>query len=286
MMRSNPIAIRRIDSDDENSSDGDDGGVVHSFQQLVLEQGAAQDGEFCVGSLPTTNRRRARLHHQQKQFGTSLPAAPVLRSTRTRMTPSIPPISLTESEKREESTSPSYGSLRESQLAKRFLDGPSSYREKGSNEIKQWSRVRFQQQSSPGERMHGLRDQTDDKSSSLSALLSTTESSGPTSSFVDTEYSLQQEDVLSTSLTGLELLQRGLSAGGADDRPPDASHLSSWSSSGNNTYENASSEQEDVYTSTFDIQNHMSPLPDDEEEEDDDEEEEEDESPMFDLDME
>jgi hypothetical protein len=41
-----------------------------------------------------------------------------------------------------------------------------------------------------------------------------------------------------------------------------------------------------VYTSTFDIQNHMSPLPDDEEEEDDDEVEEEDESPMFDLDME
>lgn len=88
MMRSNPIAIRRSDSDDDNSSDDDDdNGVVHSFQQLVLEQDVAQEGEFCVGSLPTTNRRRARPHHQQKQFGTSLPAAPILRSTRSRMTP-------------------------------------------------------------------------------------------------------------------------------------------------------------------------------------------------------
>ena len=202
----------------------------------------------------------------------------------------IPPISLTEPEQREESTSPSYGSLRDSQLAKRFLDGPSSYREKGSNEIKQWGRVRFQQGSSPGERMREPGNQTGEKSSSLSALLFTTESSAPTSSFVDTEYSLQQEDVLSTSLTGLELLQRGLSAGGGDgtggdDQPPDASHLSSWSSSGNNTYDNTvSAEQEDVYNSTLDIQNHMSPLPDDEEEEDEDEED--DESPMFDLDME
>lgn len=196
----------------------------------------------------------------------------------------IPPISLTKPEKREESTSPSYGSLRDSQLAKRFLDGPSSYREKGSNEIKQWGRVRFQQESFPGERMQESGNQTDEKSS-LSALLFSTESSAPTSSFVDTEYSLQQEHVLSTSLTGLELLQRGLAtAGGGDDRTPDASHLSSWSSSGNNTYDNAGSEHEDVYNSTFDIQNHMSPLPDDEEE--DDEDEEDDESPMFDLDME
>lgn len=47
MMRSNPIAIRRSDSDDDNSSDDDDdNGVVHSFQQLVLEQDVAQEGNF------------------------------------------------------------------------------------------------------------------------------------------------------------------------------------------------------------------------------------------------
>lgn len=182
----------------------------------------------------------------------------------------IPPIALTQAERvrHEGATSPSYGSLRESQLAKRFLDGPSSYREKGSNQIKKWSRVRF---ASPGEEQHSA-----EKSSSLAEILSTQ----PQSSFVDTEYSLQQENVLSTSLTGLELLQRGLSV---DDRTPDASHLSSWSSSGaSNTCDNNA--EEEVTNNNSDMHNNMSPLPDDDDEEE--EEEEHDESPMFDLDME
>lgn len=90
MRRSNPIAIRRNDSDEEDGDDDDNGvGVaINSFQQLVLSQGA-QENEFCVGSLPTsgnTNRRR-RIHSQKQQLGTSLPAAPLLRSTR-RQTPS------------------------------------------------------------------------------------------------------------------------------------------------------------------------------------------------------
>ena len=210
---------------------------------------------------------------------------------------SIPPIKLTEgslTESGHDAASPSYGSLRESQLAGRFLDGPSSYREKSSGQIKRWhtQKVRFQSPSSegstPGERMQELREQqattpeqrqqpprNKDGPSSLSAMLMSSPHT-PASTFHDYEYSVEQEDVLSTSLTGLELLQRGLSI---DDRPPDASHLSSWSSSGANTYDAIAEPQEEA-SSSLDhaINNNMSPLPDEEEEVDD--------SPVFDLDME
>jgi len=199
---------------------------------------------------------------------------------------SIPPITLTE--RGQESASPSYGSLRESQLAGRFLDGPSSYRDKSSGQIKKWhtQKVRFQSSpsdgSTPGERMQELRDQqqqgahsSKDEPSSLSAIMSS--QAAPQSSFVDHEYSLHQEDVLSTSLTGLELLQRGLSV---EDRPPDASHLSSWSSSGANTYDAVTEQppQEDTNNS-LDITNNNNMLPNEEDDDDDD-------SPVFDLDME
>lgn len=210
---------------------------------------------------------------------------------------SIPPISLTEGDQ-EQVASPSYGSLRESQLAGRFLDGPSSYREKSSGQIKKWGsqqKVRFQSSppgGTPGERMQEMRRQQTppcqkSPSSSLSAMLMSSSSSQegiPQSSFVDHEYSLQQdENVLSTSLTGLELLQRGLAIG--EEPAPDASHLSSWSSSGANTLENEMTsqrlqQQEDINNSLDQANNnHMSSLllPD---------EEDEDHSPVFDLDME
>lgn len=78
--RSTPIAIVRSNQEDSDTDEDDDGGdVVQSFQQLVLESNQNDDSQFCVGSLPTAGRRR-RLHHQQ--LGTSLPAAPLLRSTR------------------------------------------------------------------------------------------------------------------------------------------------------------------------------------------------------------
>lgn len=197
---------------------------------------------------------------------------------------SIPPIALTEGGQEEDS--PSYGSLRESQLAGRFLDGPSSYRDKTSGQIKTWrhQKVRFQSSSeksgTPGERMKEMRDQQDtpnSNSSSLSAIMSSQEASA---SFVDHEYSLQQDNILSTSLTGLELLQRGLSV---DDRPPDASHLSSWSSSGANTYDAVAEQPSPLDDANLSLDqstnnnNNMSPLPDDDEDDD---------GPVFDLDME
>lgn len=77
--RSNPIAIARNQEEDSDSDDGGD--VVNSFQQLVLEANHQDDGQFCVGSLPTTSRRR---RHNHSALGTSLPAAPVLRSKRHR----------------------------------------------------------------------------------------------------------------------------------------------------------------------------------------------------------
>lgn len=119
---------------------------------------------------------------------------------------------------------------------------------------------------------------SNDEPSSLSAIMSS--QAAPQSSFVDHDYSLvQQEDVLSTSLTGLELLQRGLTVDG--DQPPDASHLSSWSSSGANTYDAVATEQQAPPQEDSLDNNNMSPLPDDEEDDDGD-----DDSPVFDLDME
>lgn len=315
--RSTPIAIVRNSEENDDDSSDDGGDVVQSFQQLILQESQQQD-EFCVGSLPT--RRRTRRTNKHAQLGTSLPAAPLLRSKMrnldneaeryaaihdmmkqsctvvfsfSRLSPqySIPPISL--SEREETVASPSYGSLRESQLAGRFLDGPSSYRDKTSGQIKQWAqehRVRFQQNSimskSPSERMRQQQDATETTTthqSSLSELMSA--SSAPQSSFVDHDYSLlQDENVLSTSLTGLELLQRNLSisaaAGGDDAVPPDASHLSSWSSSGANTYTGATNDQhQQDHTTTSSL---LVEEGDDEREQDDTD----DDSPVFDLDME
>lgn len=199
----------------------------------------------------------------------------------------------------QEATSPSYGSLRDSQIAGRFLDGPSSYRDKSSGQIKQWQhsrqKVRFQPStasSTLGERIQEFRESQQEATpqqqnatrspgeqpSSLSAIMS--RQAPRQSSFVDHEYSLQQENVLSTSLTGLELLQRGLSI---DERPPDASHLSSWSSSGANTYDanGVSDQSQDVVNHSLDHDNNVPSLPPDDEEQDND-----DHDAPFDLDME
>lgn len=81
--RSTPIAIVRNNNCKEEDSDSDDD-AVHSFQQLVLENQDA-NSRFRVGSLPSDSHRRRRAHsHNQLLFGMSLPAAPLLRSTRHR----------------------------------------------------------------------------------------------------------------------------------------------------------------------------------------------------------
>lgn len=142
-----------------------------------------------------------------------------------------------------ESSSPSYGSLRESQLAGRFLDGPSSYRD-SSGQIKWHHKVRFQSQQvqpqiSLEDRMQELREQqqqqgfmprSDEEPSALSTMLSSQLATSVTLHDQDT-FLHKEEAHHSTSLTGLELLQRGLSTD-----VPDVSNMSSGSSS-NLTYD-------------------------------------------------
>ena len=136
-----------------------------------------------------------------------------------------------------ESSSPSYGSLRESQLAGRFLDGPRSYRD-SSGQIKWRHKVRFQsQQVQPqisledrlqelrGQQQQGSTPRSDDEPSAsltvLSSQLATSLTLHDQDSFLNKE-----EAQLSTSLTGLELLERGLLTD-----LPDVSNMSSGSSS-------------------------------------------------------
>ena len=213
-----------------------------------------------------------------------------------------------------ESSSPSYGSLRESQLAGRFLDGPSSYRD-SSGQIK-WRhhKVRFQSQQevkppqilSLEDRLQELREQQqqtqeegstpcskEERTSTLSTILSSQAlATSVTLHDQDSFLHNKEEAHLSTSLTGLELLQRGLTTMDL----PDVSNMSSGSSS-NVTYDapnvtyDAPNVTYDAPNVTYDAPNVMydasleplqgeyynlsSPLPD--EEEDD---------IVFDLDME
>lgn len=150
---------------------------------------------------------------------------------------------------------PSYGSLRESQLAGRFLDGPCSYRDARSGQIK--PRVdRFQNQqsssspmdettSSLGERIQQAQQQQAQSqeatptTSTLSNMMnSTTVQQGLAQSFADQDQALclENDKYLSTSLTGLELLQRGLAVADLKLSPststiPEATNVSSQNSS-------------------------------------------------------
>jgi hypothetical protein len=129
----------------------------------------------------------------------------------------------------------SYGSLRDSHARGRFLDGPRSFRDRQTGMVQAWPRVRFQTPSpaalSIGERIqHNTRhkqavvETTDTATSSLSALLEQT--SLATTSVVypngggtvqpvyddvwEDTFAKLPDNVLSTSLTGLEILQRGM----------------------------------------------------------------------------
>lgn len=164
----------------------------------------------------------------------------------------------------------SYGSLRDSNVRGRFLDGPSSYRDKGTGDIRSIQhRVRFRDNStisssapshsiSIGERiMRSRKLQTknevdkpsEERTSSLSAMLESTDDSGiidpdapnqslgvcamkpsaiqQSSAFYDDESEDRlSSNMLSTSLTGLEVLQRRARFGsvpeGASDSDSDA----------------------------------------------------------------
>jgi hypothetical protein len=165
----------------------------------------------------------------------------------------------------------SYGSLRDSNVRGRFLDGPSSYRDKGTGDIRSIQhRVRFRDNStisssapshsiSIGERIMRSRKMqakneadkpSEERTSSLSAMLESTDDSGivapdvpnqslglsavkppanqQSTAFYDDESEDQpSSNMLSTSLTGLEVLrQRGARFGsvqeGASDSDSDA----------------------------------------------------------------
>jgi hypothetical protein len=164
----------------------------------------------------------------------------------------------------------SYGSLRESNVRGRFLDGPSSYRDKGTGDIRSIQhRVRFRDNStisssapshsiSIGERIMRSRKMqaknevdkpSEERTSSLSAMLESTDGSGvtdpdmlnhslgvsamkapgnqlPTAFYDDESEDRLSSNMLSTSLTGLEVLQRGARFGsvqeGASDDDSDA----------------------------------------------------------------
>jgi hypothetical protein len=167
-----------------------------------------------------------------------------------------PPMALSEQpapgEKVNADQGTSYGSLRDSNARGRFLDGPSSYRDKGTGDIRSIQhRVRFRDNTtisssapshsiSIGERImrsrklqaiNGVDKASEERTSSLSAMLEATDDSGiivpdvpkqslgvsamkPSANQQSTAfYDDESEDglssnMLSTSLTGLEVLQR------------------------------------------------------------------------------
>ena len=131
----------------------------------------------------------------------------------------------------------SYGSLRESNVRGRFLDGPASYRDRRTGQLKQGHRVHFKEESntavvvhgdglSIGERIMQSRKQqqkTSEDEAPASGLAAMMEGSPaqvplpdayPNDSLPDLDRSFSglPQNALSASLTGLELLQRGLGA--------------------------------------------------------------------------
>lgn len=133
-----------------------------------------------------------------------------------------------------EETSTPYGSLRESHLEGKFLDGPASYRDKSSGQIHllhyNTTDMRLlppqnqvlipppKKEEMPGERMQSINSVTTTSTSSLSTLMkgAVLPSKQPTSAIIqsssfDFQSDHRQQDmndnILSTSLTGFEVLQ-------------------------------------------------------------------------------
>ncbi|GAX10206.1 hypothetical protein FisN_3Lh403 [Fistulifera solaris] len=246
--RSNPIAIVRNDngpypesSDDELDDDDDDINTIHLELDALSIETENSRRVYTSSSLPNHLLRAPRLtaisdndNKLALQYPAMLPPA---------MTSADNPLGGVETEDRT-----SYGSLRDSNSRGRFLDGPSSYRDKNTGDIRALEhRVRYRSnnhnlsQSLPaslsiGERIMQSRlkrkesasSQDNHQPSSLSALMeASTDNSTISSPMQQAEDTAQQtknrtvtfydedftrdrpSDMLSTSLTGLEVLQAG-----------------------------------------------------------------------------
>jgi len=232
--RSAPIAIRRRGSATPRELDSDDEG------ELLTDLEDALRLTTMVGSVPTKPRGFV-TKHTNRTISSSMPAAPKLSYSRPpslAATDAVPPFRLSSSQ----ADAPiSYGSLRESHLEGRFLDGPSSFRDRGSGEIRRFTGPSSLLASTmtttistaagiqtslqtPGERMQSAVPSsaaTPEKKSMLGDMMKddATEhrSNATTGGFVPimkpTIHDYRPDEVacnmLSTSLTGLELLARG-----------------------------------------------------------------------------
>lgn len=259
--RSNPIAIARNGEDDEDTSDNPSDTEMDGISSSNLELEALDGDDDAMQQEAGSSYKRSAVISLQSH----LLRAPRLGSIPlhddndewiNQQYPSMLPPAMQTADQPLSSAwrgteNASYGSLRESHTRGRFMDGPSSYRERGTGEIRQYERkVRFHENTiiatsmptiSIGERiMQSRRVQQQQQqqqshshasvsTSSLSALLahSTKAEDQPTNatvpenltdelrpksaSFYDEEISNQLPDnMLSTSLTGLEVLQAGL----------------------------------------------------------------------------
>ena len=279
-VRSSPIAIvrsgedqkRHPDTSDEEDDD-EDGTIDVEFEGLSLAS-TATSGRTSSRSLPSHLLRAPRLgsvpsrnENTLDQCPTMLP--PAVQSSENPLGPT--PAGSSSAVRFGDNNETSYGSLRDSHERGRFLDGPSSYRDKRTGDIIRQGgrqRVRFQdsapaslptslsigdririsQQKQAAKKRGSTSQQKSEPTSSLTALLEaspaqrpepepdtplpyvhpgTTSSSNPrTPTFYDqdNENGLPHH-MLSTSLTGLEVLHRLGSAAATQPLTRDAPTL-------------------------------------------------------------
>ena len=250
-VRSSPIAIIRTpegQSDDSSSEEDGDSTIEADMDGLKISGNDRASSRSLpnhllraprLGSMPSDN-----IDYWIDRHPTMLPPAAKSGESTSRPSSKGGPSLLSGGDDRHTS----YGSLRESHMRGKFLDGPSSYRDKTTGDIRSLQhRVRFQEGSvasslppslSIGERIMKSRKQqvaskeggsssSKDKGS-LTALLEAADTEPelntaeelPVKARTPTFYEEEEEyrlpsDMLSTSLTGLEILQAGLRVGPA-----------------------------------------------------------------------
>jgi hypothetical protein len=258
-LRSSPIAIRRNEEeedraagDDTSDSDGENGSTVDVAAELdAMKMGAAQSAPHLYTSgrlLRAPYLGALRFNDDDIQYHNMLPPA-------LKLTEQMRDGARSGSSALRTGKTASYGSLRDSHLRGKFLDGPHSYRDGRTGHIhrlqqQQQLSLQFQegaggadvseQSLSIGERLlqsrERQRDRTQDKepTSSLAAMLEASDSatlagtgqapvsSSPHVHFTDdtlfarehdwfgrdSDLPAEQSFMLSTSLTGLEVLQK------------------------------------------------------------------------------
>ncbi len=249
--RSNPIAIVRNDndpypesSDDELGDDDDDTNTIHLELDSLSIATENSRRVYTFSSLPNHLLRAPRL--TALSDNDSKPALQYPAMLPPAMSAADNPLGGLSGVETDDRTS--YGSLRDSNSRGRFLDGPSSYRDRNTGDIRALEhRVRYRSngpnmsQSLPaslsiGERIMQSRlkrkesasSQDNHQPSSLSALMeastdnstisspmqqaedTTQQTNNRTVTFYDTDFMRDRpSDMLSTSLTGLEVLQAG-----------------------------------------------------------------------------